>query len=157
MPDEAGIGTVRRRGSRPWSILADMALTWDSDQPMTISVVLNIDGPPTADLAEQLRDVWQLAAPEDTEGDGGILIGEGETELAGVGCVIRIETLSDGVTVVYLRGSTPIDPDLWPVAEQVVAPVRDAAIARIVPSVVAADAVTVTFSDLALFPGDDLL
>ena len=75
----------------------DMALTWDSDQPMTISVVLNIDGPPTADLAEQLRDVWELAPPEDTESDGGILIGEGEAELAGVGCVIRIENLSDGV------------------------------------------------------------
>lgn len=140
-----------------------MTETWDPAQPMTISVWLNIDGPPAEGFADQLRDVWGLAAPEDTDtdsdtdNDGGILIGEGRTELAGMGCVIRIETLSDGVTVVYLRGSTPIDLDLWPVAEQVAAPVRDAAIARIVPSVVAADAVTVTFSDLALFPGDDLL
>lgn len=158
MPDEAGIALCRCTGHRAenrW-ILAVMTETGDPDQPMTISVWLSIAGPPAEGLADQLREVWGLAAPEDPESDGGILIGEGETELAGMRCVIRIETLSDGVTVVYLRGSTPIDFDLWQEAEQVAAPVRDAAVGRLVPTVVAADAVTVTFSDLALFPGEDL-
>lgn len=135
------------------SILCSMALTFDPDQPMTISVVLHIGAPPAEDLADQLRAVWDLAMPMDSAVDGGILIGEGETELAGIGCAIRIETDSEGITIVDLRGLAPIGVDRWPVAGELAAPVRDAALARIVPSLVAPDDVTVAYSDISLFSG----
>ena len=59
----------------------------------------------------------------------------------------------EGITIVDLRGLAPIGVDRWPVAEELAAPVRDAALARIVPSLVAPDDVTVAYSDISLFSG----